>query len=64
MKTSKLNIILPAIVISTIAVLSMIEVPASFLSTMAITVSGLSVTILIALTALDYRVGPKNLSAR
>ncbi len=64
MKTNKLNIILSTIVISIIAALSMIEVPARFVSTMAISVSSLAVVILIALTALDYRVGPKSITPR
>ncbi len=64
MKINKLNVILTTVAISAIALLVTTKGTASFLSVMAMTVSYIAVAILVALAALDYRVGPKNFSAR
>lgn len=64
MKINKLNVILTTIAISAIALLATTNGIAGFLSAMAMTVSYIAVAILVALAALDYRVGPKNFSAR
>ena len=64
MKINKLNVIITTVAISAITIIATTKVTASYLATMAMTVSYLAVAILFALAALDYRVGPKNYSTR
>ncbi len=59
MKINKLSVILPAVAISGVALLVKTEVTGSYLSAVAQAVSYLAVAVLVALAALDYRVGSK-----
>ncbi len=59
MKINKLSIILTALAISGVVLLVKTEVTGSYLSAVAKTVSYLAVAVLVALAALDYRVGSK-----
>lgn len=56
MKTNTLQIILTALVASSLALFAV--------TTIAISVSYLAVAILVAVAAVDYRQGPKNYAAR
>ena len=59
MKINKLSILLTAVAISGVVLLVKTEVTGSYLSAVAQTVSYLAVAVLVALAALDYRVGSK-----
>lgn len=64
MKINKLNIILTTIAISAIVLITRTKVTGSYLSAAAETISYIAVAILVALAALDYRVGSKSYSTR
>lgn len=64
MKINKLHVMLTTAAIGIIGVLVTTSIPASYLSVLAATVSYLAVGVLVALAALDYRVGPKGHSLR
>ena len=65
MKTNTLKVLLTTLAISAISLIVMRKATGSnLLPTMAVTVSYTAVVILVALAAVDYRVGPKNYAGR
>jgi hypothetical protein len=65
MKTNTLKVILGMIAISAIGLIVMRKASASdLLPTVAVTISYLAVAIIVAVAAVDYRVGPKNYASR
>ncbi len=65
MKSNTLKVILGALAVGVAPLLLAKNTPASILfPAIAVTVSYLSVAIMVALAAVDYRVGPKSYAAR
>jgi len=65
MKNNTLKVLLTTIAVSAISLIVLRKATgANLLPTMAVTVSYVAVVVLVALAAVDYRVGPKNYAAR
>jgi len=64
MKTTNNKALLAAVVISAFALIALTKMAASVVPMLVIGSSYVAVAILVALAALDYRVGVKNYSAR
>ena len=64
MKNTNNKAIIAAVVVSTIALIGLTKMAASVVPEIAVASAYLSVAVLFALAAIDYRVGPKGYSAR
>jgi len=64
MKTNKLNVLLTAVSVGAIGLFVATEITAGILPAIPVTVSYIVIAVLLALVALDYRVGHKTYSAR
>lgn len=64
MKTNKRNVIIAAIITSTITLIATTKISASYFDLLAIGVSYTAVAILVALTVVDYRGNMKDYAGR
>jgi hypothetical protein len=64
MKTNTLNVLLTTVSITTFGLIAVTKITAGVLPAIPVAASYIAVAILVALVALDYRVGQKSYSAR
>jgi len=65
MKNNTLTVLLTTIAVSAISLIGFrMATGTNLLPTLAVAVSYVAVAVLVALAAVDYRVGPKNYSSR
>jgi len=64
MKTNTINVLLTTVSITAFGLIAVTKITASVLPAIPVVASYIAVAILVALVALDYRVGQKSYSAR